>query len=187
MKELVKLARRAIEEWVKNGKKIEVEGGEKRGVFVTIMTYPDNELRGCIGFPFPVEPLKQAVVDAAIEATMDPRFSPLRKNELNKVTIEVTVLGEMKKLKGNRDSYPNQIKIGRDGLYIRSGFMSGILLPQVPLEYHWNSRKFLSEVCIKAGLPPDAWMSEDSEVYRFEGEIWKEKEPNGEVVREFLK
>ncbi len=187
MEELVRIARKAIEEWVRNHKKIEVHGGKKSGVFVTITRYSNGELRGCIGFPFPLKPLREATVEAAIEATMDPRFPPLKESELDDIIVEVTVLGKMEKLEGDRKDFPKKIEIGRDGLYVRYKFYSGILLPQVPVEYGWDSEEFLSQTCIKAGLPSDFWKREDVEVYKFKGEVWKEEKPKGKIVREFIK
>src|SRR3989344_9216799 len=95
---LVSLARRAIDGYFANGKKIHPDksGGalsEPRGVFVTLESYPSHELRGCIGYPLPIKELSQAVVDSSLSAAFeDPRFPPLETGELGKITVEVSVL-----------------------------------------------------------------------------------------------
>ncbi len=153
------------------------------GVFVTINK--DHELRGCIGYPLPSERLHTALKEAAIAAaTEDPRFHPLSNDELESVTFEVTVLTVPEKLVvNNPNEYPSKIKVGRDGLIVRYGTNSGLLLPQVPLECGWGEEEFLNHTCEKAGLPPDCWQDAHTEVLRFEGIVFSETRPNGEVVR----
>ena len=80
--------------------------------------------------------------------------------------------------------YLSKIKIGRDGLIIRHSFSSGLLLPQVPVEYGWNTEEFLQHTCEKAGLARDTWKNESVKIEKFEGIIFKEKTPNGAIVRE---
>jgi len=156
----------------------------KSGVFVTILTYPEKELRGCIGIPEPMMPLIDALKEAAQSATRDPRFPPLEKSELSKIIIEVSILTppEIVKVKSAKD-YPNEIEIGRDGLIAEHGWNRGLLLPQVPVEWKWNAGEFLSETCMKAGLAPDAWFEKGFKLYKFQAEIFGEKEPNGKVER----
>lgn len=190
---LIKLARTAIEEYLKNGKELEppqdTPSGlwEKMGVFVTLNRYnvpPQQALRGCIGFPYPIYPLVKATIKAAIYAAVDdPRFPPLSIEELNKITIEVSVLTPPELVEGPPHERPNRIKVGRDGLIIKKGIYSGLLLPQVPIEWNWDEEEFLSETCWKAGLPPDCWMDKSTEVYRFTAEIFEEEHPNGSVKR----
>jgi len=93
----LEIARKAIELWVREGEKLEPEGfpesfREKRGVFVTISTYPGKKLRGCIGIPEPVVPLVEALLESAISATMDPRFEVLGEDELSRIVLEVSLL-----------------------------------------------------------------------------------------------
>lgn len=187
---LVKTARKAIEKWVREREKLSVKDyprhwDEKRGVFVTIHSYPEKELRGCIGYPEPVMPLIRALVDSAIQATQDPRFPPLEEQELDRIVVEVSVLTppEPIRVKDPRE-YPEKIRIGRDGLIVRKGFYSGLLLPQVAPEHGMGKEEFLSHTCLKAGLPPDAWLDSNTQVYRFQAEIFKEVKPRGEVVKE---
>lgn len=193
---LVKLARRAILENLKDGRIISPPKDappnlfEKRGVFVTINSVIGGEksLRGCIGFPYPIYPLVRAVIEAAIEsATRDPRFPPLRLEELNQVVLEVSVLTEPELIEVKSPlEYPSKIKIGEDGLIVERGFYRGLLLPQVPIEWGWNEEEFLSQCCLKAGLPPDCWLLKGTKIYKFQAIIFEETSPDGPVVRKTL-
>ncbi len=182
----VKFAREVIESYVRGKELKDEELGEKfrekSGAFVTILTYPDRDLRGCIGIPEPIYDLKTSIVESARSATRDPRFPPLKESELPKVIIEVTILTppRLVEVKNPRE-YLEKIKVGRDGLIAEKGFYRGLLLPQVPVEWDWDVEEFLSQTCIKAGLPPDAWIDEDTKIYSFQGQIFAEKEPYGDV------
>lgn len=162
----------------------------KRGVFTTIYLIDkgSKELRGCIGYPMPIKPLYQAVMETAIEAAFhDPRFTPLRKEELDKCIFEVSVLTPLEKIEYKSPlELPKKIVIGRDGLVLRYGPYSGLLLPQVPVEYGWNAEEYLIHLSMKAGLPPDGYLYEEVEIYRFEAQIFTEAEPYGDVVEETL-
>ena len=157
----------------------------KSGVFVTLNRYPDHTLRGCIGYPEPQFPLIESLMDAAKSAsTRDPRFPPLSKKELDKIVIEVSILTPPKLIKAKKPSdYIKQIKIGRDGLIIEKGFNRGLLLPQVPVEWKWEARDFLSQTCMKAGLLADCWFDKETKVYMFSAEIFTETKPKGKIVR----
>ena len=188
---LVKLARASVEEYLRRGVKLEPppntpeELFEERGVFVTLKTYPRRELRGCIGYPEPIMPLVLATIDAAISAaTRDPRFYPVRPEELSDITFEVTVLTPPQPINVPPEELPKAIKIGRDGLIVRCGYASGLLLPQVPVEWGWNEEEFLSQTCVKAGLPPSCWLDPRCQFYKFQGQIFTEVEPYGEIVEE---
>jgi hypothetical protein len=190
----VQIARRTVDEYVKKGRRYKPEKipkafKEKRGVFVTLERYPSKELRGCIGFPEPVAPLIDALVDSAISAaSRDPRFKEVGEKELDKLVVEVSVLTPPEPIKiADRRELPKRIKIGRDGLIMRQGWASGLLLPQVPVEWGWDEKEFLSQTCYKAGLPPDAWLDPNTEVSSFQGQIWCEKEPRGNIVRKELR
>ncbi len=192
---LVRLAREAIERYLSSGERISVDPpsprlAEKRGVFVTLKTYPDDELRGCIGFPEPIKPLVDATVDAAISAaTNDPRFPPMRDpSELERVRIEVSVLTPPRKLNVSHPrEYLEAIEIGRHGVIVKRGLNSGLLLPQVPVEEGWDVMEFLSHACLKAGLPPDCWTDPSCEIYVFEAQVFEEVEPGGRVVEKRLR
>lgn len=186
---LVRTAREAIERWVKERERFlpkEYPGSwnEKRGVFVTIHTYPRNELRGCIGYPEPVLPLIKALIESAVQATQDPRFPELKESELDNIVVEVSALTKPELIEvENPREYPEKIRTGKDGLIVRKGFYSGLLLPQVATEHHMSKEEFLSHVCMKAGLPPDAWLDPATKIYRFRAEIFKELEPNGKIIK----
>ena len=174
---LLKIARKAIEDENFIPKEIPDWAKEKKGVFVTITK--NGKLRGCIGFILPVYPLWKATILAAREAAYnDPRFAPLMKEEIKEIKIEISVLTKPKELNGNPEDFPNKIKIGRDGLIISNGPFSGVLLPQVAVEFHFSPIEFLNETCMKAGLPINCW--KNSKVYTFQAEIISEpskKEP----------
>ena len=190
---LVKIARKAIEEYLEKSRVIKAEEHfdipeelkKKRGVFVTLLTYPEKELRGCIGYAEPVFELHRATVDAAISAaTRDPRFPPLKINEIEKTLVEVTVLTPPELIEVDEPGeYLKKIEIGRHGLIIERGLRKGLLLPQVPVEQNWNAKEYLCYLCLKAGLEPSAWLSREARIYCFEGVIFEEIEPKGKVVK----
>jgi uncharacterized protein len=147
---------------------------KKRGVFVTITK--GGDLRGCIGFPYPVIPLKDALSGAAASAALeDPRFPPVRPNELPGLSIEVTVLTPPEPMTVPPAERPAQVKIGTHGLIVRSSGRSGLLLPQVATEYAWDTVEFLHHTCMKAGLQGDCWKSAATEILTFEGQIFNEQ------------
>ena len=186
---LVWLSRRAVEEYFGLSKRMDYKLPSKKlerpgAAFVTIETYShgSRSLRGCIGYIKPVKPLYLTVKEVALQAAFnDPRFPPMRKEELDNVTFEVSVLSDMEKAPANREGRKNFVKIGRDGLLVVYGLFSGLLLPQVPVEYGWSVEEFLSETCIKAGLPWDCWFDSKVDVYRFRARIWREVEPRGRI------
>ena len=179
----LELARTAIEEYLGSGEVIKPEGvpglppvfRNNRGVFVTLnnRSGPRRELRGCIGRPYPVMPLGEAIVISAINAaTEDPRFMPVTLNELENLEIEVTVLTTPQQLEARPEELPGKIEVGRHGLIVQKGPYSGLLLPQVAVENDFDAEEFLGQTCMKAGLFPDAWFESDTEVFAFEGQIF---------------
>jgi len=185
-KKAVDYARKIIEQKVKkeNISKFDLQEifNENQGAFVTIHTYPNQDLRGCIGIPLPVMPLKNAIVEGAQSATRDPRFPPLDENELDKIIIEVTILTKPEIINVDQPKeYLSNIEIGRDGLIVEQGFYKGLLLPQVPVEQGWDKEEFLSHTCMKAGLTPDAWYDKDTKIFRFSGQIFTETSPGGDI------
>ena len=148
---------------------------EKRGVFVTLNR--NGQLRGCIGYPNPVLPLSEAIYGAALSAALeDPRFPPVRAEELPEISIEVTVLTPPVLVSSPPDRRAEAVTVGKHGLIIKGYGRSGLLLPQVPVEYHWDATTFLDQVCMKAGLPSRTWRRDDTELYTFEGQIFNEEE-----------
>jgi len=173
-KKLLRLARESIEEEF-SGKKPEIleklkekKFQEKRGVFVTLKK--KGELRGCIGFPYPSIPLAEAIQQAAkSSAYSDPRFFPLQKSELKDIEIEISILTLPKKCK------PEEIEIGKDGLMCEYNRRSGLLLPQVAVEWRMSREEFLEALCEKAGLSSEAWKKPGFRLYKFQAEIFSEK------------
>ncbi len=188
---LVQTARKIATEFVKNGRILELDGDIRSrlsfesGIFVTLNIKDD--LRGCIGFPLPrkiAESLPEATIAAA---TQDPRFSPVKSSELEKITFEVTILTPpIEIMTDDPLLLPSKIKVGRDGLMVRQNHHSGLLLPQVPVEYGWNEEEFLARTCQKAGLPQECWKEKQTRIFSFEGIIFKEEQPNGKVIRKKL-
>jgi uncharacterized protein (TIGR00296 family) len=190
---LVSIARRTIETVVVEGR---VPGQEElfrsgkvaddflkslRGAFVTL-TNPDGGLRGCIGVPYPVKPLEEAVVHAAVgAATRDPRFPKVTASELGSLRVEVSALTAPETIGCRAVELPSHVRVGTDGLIVIGMGTSGLLLPQVATEMGLTPDEFLSLTCQKAGLLPDAWLTGDLEVRRFQAEIFAESTPRGVV------
>lgn len=191
---LVRLARRAIECYLE-GEEMSLPENlpgkfkEKAGVFVTLDTYPEGELRGCIGFPEPIYPLAEGVVKAAVAASVeDPRFPSMNKRDKEDVILKLSLLTPPKPLKvSSPREYPRMIEVGRHGLMVERSYARGLLLPQVPVEYGWGEEEFLAHTCLKAGLSSDCWLDNATRIYTFEGTLFKEEEPGGKVVRESMK
>jgi uncharacterized protein (TIGR00296 family) len=190
---LIHLARNTVKQYLQNEEKLEPPKNtpkklfEHCGVFVTINSARsgEKELRGCIGYPYPTSPLVEAVIDSAINAaTQDPRFEPLSLRELDRVVFEVSVLTPPEPVEvANPKEYVKQIKVGEDGLIIEKSFYKGLLLPQVPVEWGWCEEEFLCQCCVKAGLPPDSWLTKGVKLYKFKAIIFEEETPNGTAKR----
>ena len=172
-KKLLLIARESLAYYLEHGKmkNFSVEDKvllQKQAAFVTLKN--KGNLRGCIGYIAAVKPLYETIADMAVQAgTNDPRFNPVTIKELKDITIEITVLSPFKKI----DSI-DEIEVGKHGLYIKKGFYSGLLLPQVATEYGWEREEFLMHVCFKAGLSEDAW-KKDAEIYIFSGQVFSEE------------
>lgn len=167
----LKLARQALEHYFEAGDRLRspVKSGplkEKRGAFVTLTV--GGELRGCIGYPLPVKPLDETVIEMAVAAaTEDSRFDPLAPDELKRLKIEISVLGLPEPAEAGR------IEVGRHGLIVSKGYRRGLLLPQVPVEHGWDRETFLRHGCLKAGLPPDEW-KRGAEIETFTAQVFSE-------------
>ena len=145
--------------------------GELRGAFVSL--HRRGQLRGCIGYIEAVKPLLETVREMAPAAAFhDPRFGPLRADELADLEIEISVLTPMRLIKST-----DEIEVGRDGLYMVRGLNRGLLLPQVATQYHWDRRTFLEQTCNKAGLPLDAWKDPKTQIFIFRAEIFADHSP----------
>jgi uncharacterized protein len=182
----VKIARAIIEK--KLGKKQDIPEGTRQfqsdsGVFVTLNTYPSKQLRGCIGYPEPVMALGKAIKDVAVSAaTRDPRFPPVTLDEMDSIVIDVTLLTPPEDIDyQDEEDLIRKVKIGRDGLIAKRSYHSGLLLPQVPMEYNWSVEEFLSHTCMKAGLHPEEWRRGDVKFQRFQGRVFGEESPRGPI------
>ena len=184
---LVRAARAYIEdETGQVSEMVPLDGGLDRncGVFVTLSEYPSMNLRGCIGIPEPVMPLRDALEQAARSACHDPRFPPLSAEETDGVVVEVTVLSEPVDMDCPRSELPEHIVIGRDGLIISYRGYRGLLLPQVASEYRWTPEEFLSHLSLKAGLSRSTWKNESARIQSFTGRVYHETAPHGDIEEE---
>jgi AmmeMemoRadiSam system protein A len=152
----LRLARQALEYYFRTGGHLPspVKSGllkERRGAFVTL--HVDGELRGCIGYPLPVKPLDETIIEMAVAAaSQDTRFEPLAADEMERLKIEISVLGLPEPV-----GDPERVEVGRHGIIVSKGYFKGLLLPQVPVEQRWDRETFLAHGCLKAGLPPEEW------------------------------
>ena len=173
-RELLALARQTIAEYLDSGTvpvyKPTTPGlMQQRGAFVTLEK--EGELRGCIGNLVAERPLYLTVQYAALAAAFsDSRFPPVAADELPDLTLEISVLSDLEPV-----ADPTTIEVGRDGLLIVRGQQQGVLLPQVPVEQGWDREEFLRQVCLKAGLPDDAWRDPQAQLYRFTAQVFGEE------------
>ena len=136
---------------------------------------------------YPVKSLAQTVIEVALEAAFnDPRFPPMERDELPRVTFEVSVLGPLEPLPRDPEGRLRAVRPGLHGLVARRGALQGLLLPEVPVEYMWDAETFLAETCVKAGMPPHCWLDPDVEFYRYVARDWREREPLGDVEERSL-
>ena len=142
---------------------------EKQGVFVSL--HQGDRLRGCIGTFQSDEPLYKTVVDIAIgAATRDPRFSPLRTDEVPRTEFELSVLSRLEVVA------PEDVEVGKHGLLITVGRNRGTLLPQVASQFGWEREEFLEQTCVKAGLPRDAWKDPAARIEVFAAAVFSESQ-----------
>ncbi|HAE38976.1 MAG TPA: AMMECR1 domain-containing protein [Candidatus Riflebacteria bacterium] len=141
---------------------------EHCGIFVTLKKH--DELRGCIGLIRGIEPLSEAISEMAVAAaTQDPRFPKVQLAELADIDIEISVLTPLSKV-----ADLSEIKIGRDGLLLQYRGHSGLLLPQVPIEWNWDVEEFLENLCHKAGLPVGSHQEPGAVLLKFSADIFSE-------------
>jgi AmmeMemoRadiSam system protein A len=149
--------------------------GEMRGAFTTL--HLDGRLRGCIGYVIPTHSLYRTVAETARAAAFDdPRFSPVTLEEAPQLKVEISVLSPLRPIR------PDQVVTGVHGLIVTKSGRRGLLLPQVPVEWNWDRETFLSQTCLKAGLPPDAWM-EDIDLQAFTAEVFSEESANRDATQ----
>ena len=175
---LLQLAHRSIEAAL-SGRKLDLTPpsahlGEMRGAFTTL--HLDGRLRGCIGYVIPTHSLYRTVAETAQAAAFDdPRFQPVTDDEAPLLSIEISVLSPPRPIR------PEDVVTGVHGLIVTKGGRRGLLLPQVPVEWHWDRETFLSQTCLKAGLPPDAW-TQGIDLQAFTAEVFSEESP-GQMAR----
>ena len=173
-KALLTSARAAIEKAVanKNPEPLNFDSPvlhENRGLFVTL--HKKGDLRGCIGYVQAYKPLIDTVREMAVAAAQrDPRFTPVEADELVDMDIELSVLSPLREIVDVAD-----IKVGTHGLYIKKGPYTGLLLPQVAVEYKWDREQFLEQTCQKAGLPHQAWKEKDTTIMIFSAQVFGEE------------
>jgi AmmeMemoRadiSam system protein B/AmmeMemoRadiSam system protein A len=170
--QLLQLARQSAETAVREGKLLDPPAMNDaslvtpRGAFVTLTK--KSQLRGCIGYTVPVKPLYLTVRDvAAFAALRDSRFPPVRASELSDLEYEISVLTPFRRMQDL-----NELRIGEHGLLVRKGDQMGVLLPQVATEQHWGRQTFLEQVCLKAGLPENAWRDQETDVFLFSATVF---------------
>ena len=195
---LVQLARTTIETYLSSHKKISIPSDapkdlfDQSGIFVTLHTIhqsDEHRLRGCIGrIMSPNSTLIQSAIDSAIDAAInDPRFPAVTMEEMKNILVEVTILTVPKLLTvTDPEQYFKLIKIGKHGLIAERGYYRGLLLPQVPIEQGWDLETYLDYICMKANLPSKAWRDLETQISVFEGLIYSEISPNGEIIRKTI-
>ncbi|MCB2225211.1 MAG: AmmeMemoRadiSam system protein A [Desulfarculaceae bacterium] len=172
---LLKLARRTIAGLVgvqgNDALPPDLPGPEiERGAFVTL--HEHGRLRGCIGNFVGQGPLSQTIEEMAVAAaSQDPRFPPLRREELDQVDLEISVLSPLKPIED-----VSEIEVGTHGIYIISPRGRGVLLPQVATEYGWDRDTFLDQTCVKAGLAPGCWKDPSTQILIFSAQIFSEEQ-----------
>lgn len=171
---LLRIARETIDSHIRTRKTPEfsVEEPEllrKSGAFVTLKS--QGRLRGCIGYIEGIKPLYQTVIDLAIAAaTQDPRFRPVTEHEIEHLELEISVMTPLRKV-----ASPDEVEVGAHGIFMKRGFRSGLLLPQVATEHHWDRKTFLEQTCLKAGLSPQDWNDPKTEIFVFSAHVFHEQ------------
>jgi len=167
---LLRLARQAVVEAVSLRSlpdKIPNDGvfAERCGVFVTLRWR--HRLHGCIGVIEGDDPLGETVVRCAASAALnDPRFAPLKPEDLGELEIEISLLSPPAAID------PARIEIGQHGLLVSRGVQRGLLLPQVAVEHKLTPEQFLDEACRKAQLPRQSWRDPDTQMLGFTCEVF---------------
>jgi|CZKC01.1.fsa_nt_gi AmmeMemoRadiSam system protein A len=178
---LLQIARQSLTETIVHGRRWQPDIAtgllvERRGAFVTLELR--GKLRGCVGQVETQKSLAWTVAHCAFAAAReDTRFNPVQPDEVVHLTIEISVLSQPKSIT------PNEVEIGRHGLVVERGPFRGLLLPQVAPDRNWTSEQFLSETCLKAGLPGDAWELSETRIFGFTAEVFSETEPAAQSSR----
>ena len=174
-KELLRIARATVKEYLLSGR---IPPGAPHRPSLTapaaafVSLHDSGALRGCIGTTHEVQPLFRAVQEMSIAAaSRDPRYPPVRLEELPRLDVEISVLGGR-----SRVASPADVTIGTHGLMVASpAGQRGLLLPQVVIDQGWDAETFLAKTCEKAGLPPGFWQRPDAVVERFTAQVFDER------------
>ncbi len=188
----MQVARKALTDYIVDRRRIEVPSKvpptleKKAGVFVTLYEVGENgrQLRGCMGIPLPEHHVIESTIEAALlSSAKDFRFEPVTPSEIGRILIEVSVLSPPERIRVNSPlEYPKKVTSGQDGLMVKWHLASGLLLPELPTQFAWDSQDFLTYACMKAGAPPDCWLTPDAKIYKFQTDVCVEAEPGGRVV-----
>jgi len=171
---LLSIARKSIETHIRSGEvyiepREEMSLNTRNGCFVTIKQH--GQLRGCIGNFQSELPIFREVAEMAVaSASKDPRFYPMKEEDLEDFSLEISVLSPLAKIED-----VEEIEVGKHGIYLEKGYYRGVLLPQVATEHSWDRETFLNQTCVKAGLPTDSWRAEDAEIYIFSAQVFGEE------------
>lgn len=196
---IIQFARDNIEYYLMNDKRIPVPDDIKKrfaenyGAFITlnVMKVNGNPLRGCIGYIESIYPLYEVVHKVSVSsATEDPRFPSVSIEEMDQITLEISILTPPKLIDvDDPKDYLGKIVIGRDGLIAEKGMRRGLLLPQVPVDHgrNWDVETFLSHTCQKAWLSPEAWKEKSTKIYSFQAVLFEEEEPRGTIIRKYIR
>ncbi len=174
---LLEVARRALVAAVEFGTALdrlpsEANLMEPGGAFVSL--HRRARLRGCVGQVHSEQPLVQVVCYCTRAAALeDPRFDPVRPEELGEIEIELSILSRLEEIA------PERIEAGRHGLMVSRGRQRGVLLPQVATQFRWSAARFLEETCVKAGFEPDAWNDRGIRIEAFTAEVFAEADRGG--------
>jgi AmmeMemoRadiSam system protein B/AmmeMemoRadiSam system protein A len=175
--ELLALARKSVETMIETREAYDPPASasealnQERGAFVTLSEA--GQLRGCIGYTSAIKPLYVTVRDTAtLAALRDPRFPPVALSELPLLEYEISVLSPLRRVMNIE-----QIKVGQHGLLMKNGSKEGLLLPQVPVEQHWDRQQFLEQTCVKAGMPTDCWKDPGTDIFLFTAVVFSEHKP----------
>ena len=173
--ELLSVARKSVEYMIQKNEPYAPQASTSEtlnreyGAFVTLTE--GGALRGCIGYTSPVKPLYMTVRDTAtLAALRDPRFPPVTAQELPQLDYEISVLSPLRRITNTE-----QIKVGQHGLLMKNGDSAGLLLPPVPVEQKWDRLTFLEQTCRKAGMDPNCWKDEDTDIFSFTAVVFNEK------------
>ncbi|MBR9682536.1 MAG: TIGR00296 family protein [Candidatus Aenigmarchaeota archaeon] len=179
---MLKLVKDVIQTWVKTKKPIVVgeypeELNKERGVFISIYktTGGFKHLRSTVGHAFPTKSVIRALVDYSIMSCKDASFTYLKPEDLDGIQIKISIAGEPEliDIRSPRD-YLSRIQIGKDGLVLRKGIMTGDILPEIPVGNSWDVEKYLKHLCVKTGLASNAWTNLSAKIYKFDTETFSE-------------